>query len=103
MLDLSKLTKEHFDPWLETVFVVSSPETGPIEAQLIETSAIGSSRPRSEPGVRQGFALVFRGPAEPALGQGTFTVTHPEAGEMAIFLVPVGADAQGRRYEAVFM
>jgi len=48
------------------------------------------------------FSLLFVGPAEPALPQGTVELTHDTLGLLALFVVPVGRDATGMRYEAVF-
>ena len=48
------------------------------------------------------FALVFRGPAGDVLPQGTYHVEHDALGAFDLFLVPIGADADGVRYEAVF-
>ncbi len=36
------------------------------------------------------------------LGQGTFDLEHDQIGSFALFLVPIGPDAEGMRYEAVF-
>lgn len=46
------------------------------------------------------FALVFRTPA--VLSQATYPVEHAVLGRLALFLVPVGRDAGGALYEAVF-
>lgn len=47
------------------------------------------------------FRLEFRGPAEPAFQQGTFTFRR--GGEAHdIFVVAIGRDETGTRYEAVF-
>ncbi len=54
------------------------------------------------PGGREPFALLFRGPAERRLNQGTYDFQHPKEGTLAIFIVPVGIDAEGRLYEAIF-
>ncbi len=51
---------------------------------------------------RTAFTLLFRGPAEPVLAQQSFQVSHPRLGQFPLFLVPVGADQAGVRYEAVF-
>jgi hypothetical protein len=51
---------------------------------------------------RAPFSLVFAGPAEPILPQRTWPLEHPELGRFELFLVPVGRDAAGVRYEAVF-
>jgi hypothetical protein len=51
---------------------------------------------------RSGFSLVFRGAMAPTLAQCTYRVVHPAHGEMDIFLVPIGPDGAGMRYEAIF-
>lgn len=48
------------------------------------------------------FSLLFRGPADRALAQGTWKMAHEALGDLDIFLVPVGQDGSGRYYEAVF-
>ena len=52
--------------------------------------------------VRQQFSLLFRGPDDPRLSQGTWVLDHDTMGEIALFLVPLGSDAEGPRYEAAF-
>ncbi len=47
------------------------------------------------------FRLEFVGPGEPVLPQATYSLTSGEATQ-DIFIVPVGRDAAGVRYEAVF-
>lgn len=52
---------------------------------------------------RQPFSLFFRGPLQPHLPQMTYTLTNPGFDEpLTIFLVPVGRNADGFEYEAVF-
>lgn len=51
--------------------------------------------------VRQ-FSLVWRGPHDATLPQGIYHVTHPSIGPLELFLVCLGPDGQGMRYEAVF-
>lgn len=51
---------------------------------------------------RQPFSLLFVGPAAPALPQRTYRLSHARLPELDIFLVPIGADAAGVRYEAIF-
>jgi hypothetical protein len=48
-----------------------------------------------------GFRLELLGAADPALEQGIVSVAGP-AGAHDIFIVPIGRNAQGTRYEAVF-
>jgi hypothetical protein len=47
------------------------------------------------------FRLEFVGPNEPVLPQATYRFASVEA-EHEIFIVPVGRDANGVRYEAIF-
>ncbi len=52
---------------------------------------------------RAPFSLIFRSPGERRHApQQIYTVRHPELGEIEIFLVPIGPDERGMRYEAVF-
>jgi len=55
----------------------------------------GSPRPSG------GFRLEFVGPLQPALGQGIFPVLFGEE-RFELFIVPIGQDARGVRYEALF-
>ena len=48
------------------------------------------------------FSLLFRGPAETPLAQGTYSVEHDTMGSFLIFIVPVSRDGAGMSYEAVF-
>jgi len=50
----------------------------------------------------ESFALTFRGPVQPALPQDTYEFDHPALGRFALLIVPIGIDAEGRYYEAVF-
>jgi hypothetical protein len=46
--------------------------------------------------------LFFYGSADSNLGQGTFELEHESLGQLQIFLVPIGIDSRGIRYQAVF-
>ncbi len=48
------------------------------------------------------FSLMFRGSRDPVGRQGTYRLAHAALGALDIFLVPVGRDAEGTRYQAVF-
>jgi hypothetical protein len=48
------------------------------------------------------FSLMFRGPRDPVGRQGTYRLVHSVLGALDIFLVPVGRDAAGTQYQAVF-
>jgi hypothetical protein len=46
--------------------------------------------------------LLFRGPRTPVLPQRIYRLEHAVMGPLEIFLVPIGPDAEGMRYQAVF-
>jgi hypothetical protein len=48
------------------------------------------------------FSLIFTGTASPWLQQGIYPLVHPRLRECELFLVPLGPDATGMRYEAAF-
>lgn len=49
----------------------------------------------------QSYVLVFRGPAEPALAQNTYSFNEAQLGDFAFFIVPGSGDSTGRNYIAV--
>jgi hypothetical protein len=55
------------------------------------------SGPRAEP-----FALLFHGPAQLVLPQAMYRLEHPQLAAFELFIVPLGPDAVGMRYEAIF-
>ena len=69
-----------------------------IEATLLTVNA---ARPVSL-GRNEPFSLVFRAPRGTQAPQQIYEVSHPGVGPQGIFLVPIGPDDTGPRYEAVF-
>ena len=90
------LTHEAFANCLNTTFLIRLDDSTTIEALLIDVSEHLLS-PKQER-----FAIVFRGPNEVPLGQGTRRFEHEQMGEFDLFLVPISRDEQGIRYEACF-
>jgi hypothetical protein len=74
-----------------------------LELVLIEATDLS---PRAGPAAaasrRAPFSLVFRGPPTPILSQRIYRLEHAEIGRFDLFLVPIGPDERGMRYEAVF-
>lgn len=94
--DFAQRLNETFRLDLDTDFTgLESLELALIEAAKIKTSQDVSNR-------RAPFSLVFRGPKEPILNQSTYRLDNKAMGFLRIFLVPIGPDAEGMRYEAVF-
>jgi hypothetical protein len=87
---------EAFQQQLETLFEVHDGPV-PIQLRLVEVTDEGIAR-----GVRQ-FSLFFRGPAERALPQGTYSLQHEALGSLGIFLVPIlGSTRDSILYQACF-
>jgi hypothetical protein len=91
-----RITKESFAENLNTKFRIPFENSTTAELELIEV--VGTmSTPRQEQ-----FSLFFRGPLEYLLPQSTYHMEHDKMGAMDIFIVPVGREQEGFRYEAVF-
>jgi hypothetical protein len=69
-----------------------------LELELVEATAAAGRQGAG----RVPFSLVFRGPLEPVLPQRIYRFEHHELGAFDLFIVPVGPDETGMRYEAVF-
>ena len=51
---------------------------------------------------RDTFSIVFRGDNSRILEQQIYRISNATLGELELFIVPIGPDEQGMRYEAVF-
>ena len=87
------LTSRDFAPHLHTRFRVA--ELAEYELELAEVADFSSSQ-------LEQFSLIFTGVASPWLNQGLYNLAHPQMSECELFLVPLGPDEKGMRYEAAF-
>ena len=92
----AKVTLQTFAPVVGDGFRVEAGEGITLELELAEVSAAGDGAGR-EP-----FTLLFRGPTEPVLPQGTYGFEHPSLGRIEVFIVPIGSNADGVSYEAIY-
>jgi hypothetical protein len=102
--NLETLTVEAFQPRVGNTFRIRASPEQTIDAELIEARALvdpGRS-PKGASSPRTPFALLFRTTLKGALPQAIYAVEHDEMGACDIFLVPVGPDAVGMVYEAIF-
>jgi hypothetical protein len=53
-------------------------------------------------GVPEAFSIVFRGNSDLVLEQQIYCINNDTLGDMDLFIVPIGPDDKGMRYEAVF-
>jgi hypothetical protein len=95
-VSLSTLTADDFSKHVNTVFTFHE---GNRDWQLTLTTV--SALP-GRPGKREPFSLVFMGVPNVVFPQRIYSLDHASMGQLAIFLVPIGADATGTQYEAIF-
>lgn len=90
------LKKSDFDPYLNETFMVHSPAVGSQEVVLAELTE------KNYPG-QECFSVIFRGPKQPVMQQMMYTLTHPNMGELQLFMVPVQYPEQdGVYYQSLF-
>jgi hypothetical protein len=100
---LEQLEFEHLARLVKTRFRVWAGVNDAVELELYEatpprtTSAVGKAA-----AVYQSFSLLFVGPADRLLPQASYTFECESVGKFDLFIVPVGRDQGGVRYEAVF-
>ncbi len=87
------LTAADFVPDSPAPWIVRLADGTTIDLRVLETNVKGDPRP---------FAVKFTGPLQPELPQATFAVSHEQAGDVDLFIVPVARTADAMHYEAVF-
>ena len=93
-------TEAEYTKNLNTNFRVEVDARKPIELKLIAVTPRPSG-PTEQAGMER-FSAVFSGPLDIFLPQQMYRVSHPDMGEFEIFLVAIGQEANGYRYEAVY-
>lgn len=93
-------TEAEYSRNLNTKFrlLVDAPQ--PIDLTLVEVSP-RKVEANEEKGMER-FSAVFMGPREILLPQQIYRVSHPDMGEFDVFLVALGQEPEGFRYEAVY-
>lgn len=84
-----------FSGRLGSSFRVYPDDSSPLEMELISAIELGDSSGRP-------FSIVFRGPQDVLLPQRIYRMEHAEIGSFELFLVHIGPDEEGLRYEAIF-
>lgn len=97
MYDIALLTSADFV--LNETFVIKISDQISLKAIVIEVTNLKNYSPLE----RTPFSIVFRTEQKNEYyEQGIFRILHPEKGELELFLTPLGFDAIGMKYEAVF-
>jgi hypothetical protein len=100
---LDTATSATFQPHVGDRFEVTPQQGEPFEAVLssCEETTYGSPADWHQAAQRVPFSLLFHGPADTPVRQQICGFRHPQLGEFELFIVPLGPDDQGMRYEAV--
>ena len=93
---LNQISKAAFAEQVKTKFRAQAADLPAFDLELTEVAEYTAS-----PVIEQ-FSLFFLGPPEAPAWQGMYHLTHDQLGALEVFLVPVGRDQAGVRYEAVF-
>ncbi len=101
---LETLELPRFQPLVGQTFELALEDAEPVALELTEAGPVGelSAKQAAELGKRLPFSLVFSGPPELYLVQGMCTLSHPDVGEMGVFLVQIEQTPESTRFEAVF-
>jgi len=90
-----------FEEQLGKIFRLLLADGPPLDLVLVEARNLSPGQAATAPR-REPFSLVFLGPARPVLAQRIYPLENEALGRLEIFLVPIGADSGGVKYEAIF-
>jgi hypothetical protein len=95
---------EHFAPHEGSKFRIQNGSDNGYELDLIEVKSLKNEDDIRDPSFRQEpFRLTFRSSSkEEYFPQNIYQLAHATMGEIEIFLVPIGPDSEGMRYESIF-
>jgi hypothetical protein len=99
----AELVSETFEGRVGERFGVRAVDGEPFEVTLTacEVSSDPAAEAWRERVGRMPFSLIFEAGPGDAWPQQIFTLTHPDVGELTLFLVPLGPGGNGMTYQAV--
>lgn len=100
---LEQLSAANFAPHLDTIFQVVFSD-GRVDLRLAEVAELPRATADADNGPARGpFSLLFvHEQATFYLPQRIYSLSHPALGTLDLFIVPLGPDARGMRYQAIF-
>ena len=103
MKQADDLSYSVFAGLLKTKFRIPLGNGTSIELELVEVQQHLHSLPE-KPGAMatESFSLFLTGPLKPLLPQRIYPFEHETLGQLSLFIVPIGQEPQGIKYEAVF-
>jgi hypothetical protein len=96
---LNYLRREHFEPFVNTVFQFQPAEGRAFNLQLltVENLTLGANQKQGMSG--ESFSLLFEGSKKIKVPQEIYQINHDALGSFPLFIAPVGL--RGNRYEAI--
>jgi hypothetical protein len=67
-----------------------------------DLAAVARNEAQTSADKERSFSLLFRGPADMPLGQGTYYFEHSQIGSFRLFIVPIAPNQNAYYYEAIF-
>lgn len=98
---LESFTVETFRAHLGSTFRIYVDARDSLEVELLSATEL-DERSSAQAGRRRPFSIVFRGPGDLLFPQRIYRIEHGQIGSFELFLVPIGPDEKGLRYEAIF-
>lgn len=100
---LESITFKRWGELLHARFRIRAGTAPEVELELVEVEPgrASGAAPAGGPRYEQ-FSLLFRGPCQPLLPQGTYEFDNPDAGSFEMFIVPVRQEQGAFVYQAVF-
>lgn len=91
--------KQDYEAQLNSNFSIEL-DDGELNLELVEVRGVVAEK--TDTGQAEPFSALFRSESQEGLEQGVYTLKHADQGDITLFIVPVGPDDVGMRYEAIF-
>ncbi|MDB6073938.1 MAG: hypothetical protein JWO89_1578 [Verrucomicrobiaceae bacterium] len=99
-LNLGELAGDFFQPFVNSTFLM---HWGGYKPEPVELVSVSSYNRKAAEGFREPFELIWRASTRDFyVPQGIYSFQHPTAGAFEIFVVPIGPDADGMQFQAIF-
>lgn len=96
----STLTKQTFEPLLDTTFVFSNTDGSAVSMKLVEVIGREDLKNKFDRIPTDGFTLIFEVQGKAATADKIYQVSHSALSDFPMFVSSVGKS--GRRYQAIF-
>lgn len=95
-MTIEDLTAATFSEILNTKFRLNFPDADVLELELVKVEDFGSTA------IQERFTVLFRGPLDRGVTQGSYSFEHDTLGTFDLFIVPIAREEEGMVYEAAF-